>query len=271
MSKEMVSIPAGNLLSIAATKGKTTLTALKETTGADRKTLRAINAGHPVKTTTLQSIADRLRVPIEHLLASNAADKSEGVPSGINDYQYREIKLQQLDGAALRKLAGDTDEITWSLDIGQLSEELEATLKKLQKTLRDWYVHLCIGPEDEGNLLDQIRYIKNSTDFDKGVGELAQHKLKIFGSTYVAWERENALWNLGWGPAPVLKYRSQLKAALSIAPDNKTNPTVRVGIGLEPPRKFDGSDELAGIYFVEIDGRLVWSREIVSDEVAAYL
>jgi hypothetical protein len=75
MPKEMISIPEGNLLGIAKSKGIATLSALKERTGVDRKTLRAINEGQPVKQTTLQSIADKLRIPIAHLLASNAADK----------------------------------------------------------------------------------------------------------------------------------------------------------------------------------------------------
>jgi hypothetical protein len=55
MPKEMVSIPEGNLLRAAETKSITTLSALKEKTDVDRKTLRAINAGQPVKRTTLQS------------------------------------------------------------------------------------------------------------------------------------------------------------------------------------------------------------------------
>jgi hypothetical protein len=91
------SIPEGNLLGIAKSKGITTFSALKEKTGVDRKTLRAINEA--VKQTTLQSIADKLRLPISHLLASNEVTKNEG-GNNINDYQYGEVKLQQLDGAA---------------------------------------------------------------------------------------------------------------------------------------------------------------------------
>jgi hypothetical protein len=189
MPKEMISIPEGNLLSVAATKSITTLSALKEKTGVDRKTLRSINAGQPVKQTTLQSIADKLRVPITHLLASNTADKNEGA-SGLDDYQYREIKLQELDGTALRKFAGQTDEITWFLNIDHMPEELEATLVKLRKTLRGWFAHLLGIEFEEDNLLDQISHIKRATDIDKAIEELTRHKLKIFGGTFVAWQKE---------------------------------------------------------------------------------
>jgi Cro/C1-type HTH DNA-binding domain len=150
MPKEMVSVPEGNLLSVAKSKGITTLSALKEKTGVDRKTLRAINAGQPVKQTTLQSIADKLRLPITHLLASNEVtkNKNEG-GNNIDDYQYGEVKLQQLDGAALRELASETDEITWSLHIDQISAEVEAILVNLQDSMKHWYFHLCVGPEDK--------------------------------------------------------------------------------------------------------------------------
>src|SRR5262249_10447834 len=119
MSKEMKAIPAGNLMSVAASKAITTISALKEKTSVDRKTLRAINEGQPVKMTTLQTIADRLRVPISHLQNS---DTNQDAVTDLDDQQYREINLQQLDGGALRKLAGETDIILWFLNIDQISD-----------------------------------------------------------------------------------------------------------------------------------------------------
>jgi DNA-binding Xre family transcriptional regulator len=61
MSKEMISIPEGKLMRVAAIKGITTISDLKQRTTVDRKTLSAIDKGKPVKQTTLQSIADKLR------------------------------------------------------------------------------------------------------------------------------------------------------------------------------------------------------------------
>src|SRR5262249_8808945 len=151
----------------AQTKSIRTLSALKEKTGVDRKTLRSINAGQPVKRTTLQSIANKLRVPISHLLASNAADENADKDQDIRRFdepQYQEIKLQKLDGASLRQLAGETDEITWSLHIDQMPVEIEAILSKLEANLRHWYIHLCIGLDETNNLAQQISYIKTSTD-----------------------------------------------------------------------------------------------------------
>ena len=81
MTKKLVAIPEGNLLRIAATKGVATLSALKEKTGVDRKTLRTINTGQPVKETTLQAIADKLRVPLAHLLGPSTLDEVENSSS----------------------------------------------------------------------------------------------------------------------------------------------------------------------------------------------
>ena len=149
MTKKLVAIPEGNLLRIAAMKSIATLSDLKEKTGVDRKTLRTINTGRPVKETTLQAIADKLRVPLAHLLGPSTLDEVENSNSLapdhlVNDHgvHFREIKLQQLDAAALRRLAGETERIIWLLKMDQISESLEATLLKLRESLRGWYSHV---------------------------------------------------------------------------------------------------------------------------------
>src|ERR1019366_6713038 len=101
----------------------------------------------PVKETKLQDIATKLRVPLAHLLGPTAVDKREDVSGGDAAWTranyiapgYSDIKLQQLDAAALRQLASETDEITWFLRIDQMSEELEAVLLRLRKSLRGWF------------------------------------------------------------------------------------------------------------------------------------
>jgi DNA-binding XRE family transcriptional regulator len=265
MPKEMVSIPQGNLLRVAATKGITTQSALNEKTGVDRKTLRSIEAGQPVKQTTLQSIADKLRVPISHLLVSNvvdkdAADKDQDIRR-FDDPQYQEIKLQKLDGPSLRQLASETHERSWFLNV-ELSAELKTALLKLRKALDEWFEGMAIGFDLEwahagaDNLLEEIEHIETSADIDKSVEELAQYKLKIFGGTYVAWE-------VGWGKA--LEYHSHLTAALKITTED--NSTVRVCIGRVPPQNFSAS-QIAHLESktrrfdrIEIDGAVVWSRQ----------
>lgn len=275
MPKNLIAIPEGNLMRIATSKSITTQTDLKEKTGVDRKTLRAINAGQPVKETTLQAIANRLRVPLAHLLGPNVVDKREDVSGGDAawaraDYiapGYCDINLKRLDATALRRFASETDEITWFLKIDQMSEELEALLLRLRENLRGWFNHLLgieFGPEEQDNLRDQISSIKRSADIDKCVEELAQHNLKISGSTYVAWENERTRDHYEGYPLPILRYTSRLKAALSIAPEEKNNSTVRVYTGSEPPQNFVGSELLSDIDFVEVDGTRVWSRR---DEV----
>lgn len=258
MTKKLVAIPEGNLMRIAAMKSVTTLSALKEKTRVDRKTLRAINTGRPVKETTLQAIADKLRVPLAHLLGPSTLDEGENSSSSsLDTYQVREIKVQPLDATALRRLAGETDEITWLLQIDQMSESLEAALLKLGESLRGWFHHLLgIDFEDvTDNLIDQISSIKMSADIDKSVEELAKHNLKIYGSRYVFWDKDRSNF-----PFPILRYSSKTKVVLSIAPEAKNNLTVRLPTGWEPPQKFVES-ELAGIDSVEVDYREVWSRD----------
>jgi len=275
MPKQMISIPAGNLMSVAATKGIPHLSALKEKTSVDRKTLRAINAGKPVKTTTLQFISDKLRIPISYLLASNAADNNEAAEriGELNERsKTRELKLQRLDGAALHKLASEAYKINWFLNIDQMSCNptlLEIQLKGLQKNLKKWWHHINgVDPDDdEDNLLQQLSYFRTSSDIDKCVEQLAKDKLKILGGTYVFWEREQP--SRDGHILPILEYSSHHRAVLNIVSENKTNDTINVAIGWEPPPKFLERD-LPGIERVFIDWNQVWSRETVSDEVARY-
>jgi hypothetical protein len=267
MSKKLIAIPAGNLLRSAATKDVATLLSLKEKTGVDRKTLRAINTGQPVKETTLQRIADKLRVPLAHLLGPSTLDEVENSSSLAHyhleggAYHFREIELQQLDAAALRRLVDEIVQITWFLKIDQMSESLEATLLKLRESLLGWHHHLMgFGdPDAKDDLVDQISFVKTSADIDKSVEQLAAQNLKIYGGTYVRWKKEQARDQIEDYPLPILRYTSQTQAGLCIASEDKNNSTTRVATGWEPPQKFIES-ELAGIDFVEVDYRQVWSR-----------
>ena len=277
MPKKLIAIPEGNLMRVAKAKAITTLTALKEQTGVDRKTLRAINSGHPVKEMTLQNIANKVRVPLTHFFGPAAVDKRENVSGGdaawIIAPGYRDIKLQWLDVTALRRLASQTDEIIWFLNIDQMSEELEALLLRLRENLRGWFNHhlgIEFGPEEQDNLLDQISYIKRSADIDKCIEELAHRKLKLSGATYVAWEKERPRNPIEDYPLPILSYSSRLKVALSIASEEKDSSTARIFIGPEPPLEVVESELLSDIDFVEIDGKQVWSRETFSDKAKNY-
>jgi DNA-binding Xre family transcriptional regulator len=262
MSKKLTAIPEGNLLRVAATKSVTTLTDLKEKTGVDRKTLRAINTGKAVKEATLQTVADRLRVPLAHLVGANQSEKHQVSISG--EYHYREIPLQRLDATGLRRIADETGKITWLLKIDHMSEELEALLMRLEKSLDGWSHHSAVmvfEPQEQIKLTDQISAVKTSADIDKIVEELAQKKLKIYGGTFVHWTKE-----LPRNPdddyhplTPTLKYTSRHTAGLCVAPEGKNISTVKVATGYEPPQEF-ADDTLTDVDIVKIDGRQVWSR-----------
>ena len=45
-------------------------------------------------------------------------------------------------------------------------------------------------PDAKDNLVDQISSIKTSADIDKSVEQLAAQNLKIYGGTYVHWDKE---------------------------------------------------------------------------------
>lgn len=261
MSKKLIAIPEGNLLRIAETKSITTLSALKEKTSVDRKTLRAINAGQPVKETTLQSIADGLRVPLAHLHGSTIPDNASAVaPDG-----FREIKLEQLDATALRRIAGETNELNWFLKIDQVSEELETLLLKLRNSLQGWFAHeygITSDPEAKDNLAEQIDYIKTSVDIDETVEALTRRKLKIFGATYVVWRKafERNPDDDYYPVSGILEYTSHLVAALSIVPEQKPSPTVRIHPGWEPPPQIVESELSDSVVSVWIDHKKIWSR-----------
>jgi hypothetical protein len=268
--KKLISIAEGNLLRVAASKGATTLSALKERTGVDRKTLRLANAGKAIKETTLQSIADKLRVPIAHLTGSSAIEGSD--PPRIDSNKYRELKLQRLDAAALRKLAGEHNEIDWLLKFDRISEGLEALLLKLRESLNGWFGHLHHYPDYEtgDNLVDAISDIKRSADIENCVALLEQeHDLKILGGTYVSWESlHGVLDKQKQRILPIFRYSSQLVIALAIVPKADSNSTTRVLIGPEPPQEFS-EGQFAGLDFVFVDGDLRWSRntEFSTDEL----
>jgi transcriptional regulator with XRE-family HTH domain len=255
----MIVIPKGNLMRVAASKGHDTFSALKEKTGVDRKTLRAIEAGRPVKETTLQSIANKLRVPMAHLVGSSVVEGHDVVHP--RDDQHREFKLQRLDAAALRKLAGENNDINWIIKFDQISEDLEKLLQRLRESLNGWFFQRDFLDDEAGdNLTIQIAHIKRSVEIDKSVEELEQRDFKILGGTYVTWDSNLRVWDAPkQGRIPVFRYISQLVVALAIVPKTDNNSTVRVFIGPEPPQEFR-EDQLEGIDFVFVDGDLRWSR-----------
>jgi hypothetical protein len=266
MSKKLIAIPEGSLMRVAATQSITTLTALKEKTGVDRKTLRAINTGQPVKETTLQSIADRLRVPLAHIVGTGTPDHGkEAVSADV--YQRREIKLRRLDATGLRRLADQTGRITWLLKIDQIPEEVEALLTKLEQSLEGWFVHsaqIAFASDHQISLTDQIARVKTSAHIDRIVEELAQKKLNIYGGSYVRWRKEvprdpdDDFYPIS---PPTLEYTSRHTMALCITPEAQNALTVVVDTGWEPPQNFDFVEsEPDEVDFVKIDGRKVWSR-----------
>jgi hypothetical protein len=269
MAKKLVAAPEGALMRLAASKSVESISALKERTGVDRKTLRAINEGKPVKETTLQKVAVKLRVPPEHLTGEDPADGHEVSVSG--DYYHREIALQRLDATALRDLAY-RDDINWVLQLDQVSDASEQALKNLREALRAWCFNIS-QVEDPGvtdNFDQEISRIKTAADIDRCIEGLAQHKLNIYGGDYVRWTKEFSGGEVTYDPydmyppqtSPrVLSYRSRHTVVLCVAPDGKHISTIQVATGYEPPKEFDDRKLEGRFDFVQVDGKKVWTRK----------
>ena len=73
------------------------------------------------------------------------------MPSDFDGSRLREIKLERLDGTALRRIAGETDQISWFLKIDRISEELRsASIEATQKFERMVFPRRRRGPPRDG-------------------------------------------------------------------------------------------------------------------------
>src|SRR5262249_34648065 len=72
-------------------------------TGVDRKTLAKIDRGDEVKLDTLEKVANRLRVPLEHFLGTTEADTTEA-DDKLNDPPAHTVMLRRLNGERLAEL-----------------------------------------------------------------------------------------------------------------------------------------------------------------------
>jgi hypothetical protein len=140
VAKNMRALPPGALLRVAGTKGITSILLLHEKTRVDRKTLKSINEGKPVKEAALQTIATHLRLPFEHL----APQEKKRLPAAheeIAKNHARELVLKPLNAKQLFELLSEVSaqgNLNWTLKLDSAPSEVLQKLIKFETAVRDW-------------------------------------------------------------------------------------------------------------------------------------
>jgi hypothetical protein len=269
MAKTLISADPGALMKVADLKGVGSIKALSEKTGSDRKTLRAINDGRPVKDSTLKTIADRLRVPISHL----RKEQRLSTAGNVERSELREIILQPLNAKLLRELIEALDppmasdgtlSVNWILKIDQITNDLEAELVSFESLVQEW-TPLLFGWDHWGNgkshgLKGQLAKIKMATDVETHIQAFSAANLRLFGGNFVWWSKSF----YGDHPDPELtgglEYQSYTFGVIAIEPKNVTCSKHRIDHGEEPPPSFDEEPPPPGVNWVRVDNVPVYER-----------
>ena len=238
---------------------------LHEKTRVDRKTLKSINEGKPVKESTLQTIATHLRLPFEHLAPQGkkrrlSAPQEEAATKGV-----RELVLKPLNAKQLFELLSEIsaqDNLSWTLKLDSAPSAILQQLIQFEDAVRDW-LRILHDDDREGetkkSLKGQLGKIQTRADLETLIQAISAANIKIFGSTYIRWDFEMT----GVGPYDdfpgVGEYRSSIHGYISVEPRNTTSSTVAVDEGDKPPPWFP-DNQPSYLESIAVDGKTVWSR-----------
>jgi DNA-binding Xre family transcriptional regulator len=258
MAKKIIALKPNQLLTVAAGRGASSISALHEATGIDRKTLTTLNQGRSVKTSTLKKIADSLRIPPSHF----EADPSLGSTDDLADSHNLELKL--IDGKSLKSILeqlANPKHISWNVSLDRISPTLQSKLLNFERLLRN-SVELFRGlgewQEKHRSLEAQLARVSVSDQLDALMQEIRPEGVKLFGGSWRKWEKEEfehhhpdirSWWSY--------EYRSFTHALISIEQKSRTGLPVEVDIGEVPPRFFAPSDEVSQI---TVDGKIAYDR-----------
>lgn len=262
---EKVSAEPGALLKVAGPKGLTSLTAISKSTGKDRKTLKAINDGLPVKQSTLEALATQLRVPPEHFLKTDAQGAEEEIPFGSP--RLRELSLEPLNAKRLRELlekmarnSGAQGDIKWQLNIEDITDEIKSQLVKFKDCLNEWKLMLngwAQWRDRNQDLEAQLAKIKMAKEIEICIKQIVDENLKLFGATFLWWKRGDYRGSEHFFPNARM-YEFVSNVIIAIEPKSATTSKALIDAGQEPPRSFKYIP--SGINDVYVDFTIVWTR-----------
>jgi len=236
---------------------------LHEKTGLDRKTLKSINEGKPVKEAKLQTIATHLRVPFEHLVPGEKK-RLRAVQEEAATRHARELVLKPLNGKQLFDLLKETsaqDNLSWTLKLDSAPSKILQQLIQFETAVRDWLRILHNDDREEKtkkSIKGQLGKIQTRADLETLIQAIGAANIKIFGANYLQWSTENHCGYLEEVPHAV-EYLSSVHCHIAIEPRNTTSSTVSVDEGDKPPRSFP-DDQPPYLDFIAVDGKTVWSR-----------
>jgi hypothetical protein len=271
MAKKIIALKPNQLLTVAASSGAPSISALHEATGIDRKTLTTINKGRSVKTSTLKKIADSLRIPPSHF----EVDRNLGDTDDLAHSHNLELKL--IDGKSLKSMLeqlANPQHISWNVSLDRISPTLQSKLLNFESLLRN-SVELFRGlgewQKKHRSLEAQLARVGVGDQLDTLMQEIRSEGVKLFGGSWRKWEKEGlehhhpnirSWWSYD--------YWSFTHALISIEPKSKTGLHVDVDIGEVPPRSFTPSDDVSQI---RVDGKIVYDsrystvRESIDDDI----
>lgn len=189
MAKKMLKAQRGVIAKLMKDheKSKAELAAL---TGVDWKTLHRIDLSIPVKDTTLQQVANRVGVPLGHLIDGVNTPTDEKAES--LDYKAtEEIMIRPVEPDRLRNQLTNCGRVRWHLDLMEVSADLAARLEEFEACIEALRMHInseISVPDTEAfSLKYQLRFTKNWSAIQEQIASLRSQNIEILTGTYLFW------------------------------------------------------------------------------------
>lgn len=242
MAKIMMEARPGALSEVLKAKGKTQVD-IASAMKIARKTVRRINEGLPVKDGTLKSVADYLRVPVEHLLPGDAPvpnpDASQGEGNACEPDDGSGLLLRKLDANGIYDTIECTPQIKWTLTANPLPAELIPELRSLERAVYrlDDMVNLKGDwKEDVGTLERELKKVEATEEIERIVSLLVKHKISILGGSHLHWDYNLEQYRTYEDSVYRHEYTSKVIAEFWIVSGNVQSKRVRILAGFVPPK-----------------------------------
>src|SRR5262245_44697093 len=181
MKKQMIRARA-RALEEELRKKDTTQAEFAEELSMDRKTLRAINRGELVKDDTLIKVANKLRIPVQHLQETTE-------PSSSKDKTDQNLlHLKTARTSDIKGLLSGAVGLKWRLLLDKIENPLSRDLiLDFEKTIARWWLDL--NTDAERTLSEQLERLEMGLEFacENTLKELKDRSIAILGGEYLYW------------------------------------------------------------------------------------